>query len=226
MSEKASKMVDGVVDGSIDMVQKGHELELRRLLSQLEHAKIPDSVCEETAPRIGNLLDEESGGCDGERLAFVCDAKNWCRSGFRVVIDGGSEKNRTRVMRYLMFRAIVARWDAMAFVVSTYDWPTILPIVCDYKHPGRLPTVEGMRSAKVLGLAEVDPTVAMTPGVEAILTSVLRGRSQSGRPTVITLRKVFDPRRHAGAGEIHALAVAKHDVGEDKIVRLRLAGGI
>ena len=75
----------------------------------------------------------------------------------------------------------------------------------------------------VLGLAEIDPTAYSSPGVEAILTSILRGRAQSGRPTVMTFKSVFDPRRHTGSGEIHAVARSQHDTDDEKVVRIRLS---
>lgn len=229
LDNEASKMIDGVVDGSIDMKQRGHEIELRRILSQLDNANIPDSICEETPAKILRLMSEGWSGCREDRqyvLDFVREAKNWCRSGFRIVIDGGSERNRVRVMRYLLFRSIVARCDSMSVVVSTYDWLTVMPIVCDFKHPNRLAVVEGMRTAKILGLTEVDPTITMSPGIESVLTSILRGRTQSKKPTIVTLRNIFDSKRHSGAGEIHALAKSIHDPKEDKIVRIRLESTI
>jgi hypothetical protein len=225
-SEIASRIIDSITDESLDMAKRTRELEARRMLRQLSHAGIPESVCEENPTTIVRLLSDEWEMCDAARDAvidFVRVAKNWCTASFRIVIDGGKERDRVRIMRYCIYRAIIARSDVLGFLSSTADWPTVLPIVCDYKHPARLSIVGTMRSAKVLGLAEIDPTAYSSPGVEAILTSILRGRAQSGRPTVMTFKSVFDPRRHTGSGEIHAVARSHHDTDDEKVVRIRLS---
>lgn len=225
---KPSQIIDKFCDASVDMSERKKDIETLRLLNQLQHARIPLTVCDETHASISGLIDQNPWGmCDvfgNDVLLFIHDGK-WATDGFRVLIEGGSEKQRKRMLHYCLYRGILAKFTSFAFLVKIYDWPTILPIIGDYRNPSRLTTSEGMRGAKILALTEIDVTVPMTMGgVDLVLTSILRGRTEVLKPTIITLKRPHSEKDLVRSGEIYELINTKHDVVENKVVRIRIAG--
>lgn len=228
--ETASNVAGGLFETPINMEERVGELEARRLLAHLEHAKIPDSVCEETfASIIGILNTEPWTMCSkhGEDVMEFINEQNkrWAKDGYRIVIEGGTERQRRRVMHFCMYRAIIARFSSWVYIARTYDWPTILPVIGDWKHADKHSIIEGMQSIKVLGLTEIDLTQPRTTGdLEATLTSVLRGRMLSGRPTIITLKRPSLDCKVVTLCEIHDLVGTPHDEDEAMVIRIRVKG--
>jgi hypothetical protein len=206
-------------------------LEARRLLSHLDHAGIPDSVCEETPPKIQELLysDNKWGMCeiDPQNIIEFLHGQNkkWANEGFRIVIEGGnSEWQRRRVVHYCLYRAIIARFDELHHPVRMFDWPSILPILINYTHPDRTRFVDIMHKIDVLALTEIDLAVPRTKGdLDTILTSVLRCRMLGGKPTVITLKRPSWLCTLSVAGsEINELVNTRYNTDEDRVIRLRI----
>ena len=211
----------------INMQERAGELEARRLLSQLDYAKIDESVCDETLNGINEILDLPWEMCDdnnSEALMYLSEEKKfWANHGFRIIIEGGKERNRRRMMNYCIYMGILARFQSFTYIAKTYDWPSILPIIGDFKHASKHSITESMQTIEVLGLTEID---LMQPrengGVDGILTSVLRSRWLSKKPTIITLKRPSSACKNRGVmGEIDDLASMKHSV-EDMIIRLKL----
>ena len=226
----ASQAVNKLCDSCVDMTERTRDIESRRLLLQLEHAGIPDSVCEENSVSIANAITQEPWGmCNvvGPEVVYFIQSGKWATEGYRLLIEGGDEHQRKRVMYYCLYRGILARFASFAFLAKIYDWPTILPIIGDYKNPNRLSTVEGMRAAKILAIKEIDVSVPMTSGgADTLLTSVLRGRADEHRPTIITLTRPSVKRDNdrPRVGEIFTLVNTKHDIVKNLVVRIMVSG--
>jgi hypothetical protein len=224
----ASTSIDAVMNSTVNMDEKSIALELRRLMVQLRYTGIPDTVCDETLSRIINLVKPDpwtmcnQGG--GSVMGFIhSEHHRWAKNGYSILIEGGSERERCRVMNYCLYRAILARFSSFGFIAKIYDWPTLLPIVGDYKHPSKLTYIEGMRSAKVLAITELDTMVSMsTGGVDNILTSILRGRKFANKPTIITLKRAYEYTKKSGVGQIYELVDTKHDTEVDQVVRIKI----
>jgi hypothetical protein len=100
-----------------------------------------------------------------------------------------------------------------------------LPIIGDWKHADKHSTVSGMQSIKVLGLTEIDLKQPRTTGdLETTLTSVLRGRMLSGKPTVITLKTPSWFCDTSSGCEINDLVHTAHDEDDAMVIRMRING--
>jgi hypothetical protein len=212
----------------IDMQERAGELEARRLLSQLDYAKIDETVCDETVAAISNLLSLPWEMCDENNanvlLFLTAEKKTWANQGFRIIIEGGNQYTRRRVMNYCIYMGILARFQSFTYIAKTYDWPSILPIIGDFKHTSKHSITESMQTIEVLGITEID---LLQPrdngGVEGILTSILRSRWLSKKPTIITLKRPSKSCKGRNTGEIDDIAEMKHSV-EEMVVRLNLKG--
>jgi len=216
-TDTASMFVNDLLTMPINMEERVGELEARRLLAHLEHSRIPDSVCEDSIGSIIGILYQQQ---------FIDEQnKKWAKNGYRIIIEGGKERQRRRVMYFCMYRAIIARFSSYTYIARTYDWPTILPVIGDWKHADKHATIEGMKNIKVLGLTEIDLMQPRTTGdLDVILTSVLRGRALSGKPTIITLKKPSWACHTAASCEINDLVKSSHDEDESMIIRIRIDG--
>jgi len=226
--EIASNIVSNLMLTPINMEERVGELEARRLLAHLEHSKIPDSVCEDSVASIVGILDNEPWAkCNKtgmEVMQFINDQhKRWSKNGYRIIIEGGTERQRRRVMYFCMYRAIIARFSSWVYIARTYDWPTIIPVIGDWKHAQKHNTIEGMKNIKVLGLTEINLAQPRTNGdLEIILTSILRGRMLSGKPTIITLSRPSWLCPISTTCEINDLVNKCHDEEEEMIIRIRI----
>lgn len=230
---KSAEEIKKWLETVVETVDRTKALEARRLLSHLDHARIPDTVCEETAPKITDLMYQKAWKmCDvdpQELIEFVYGQnKKWANDGYRFVIEGGkSEWQRRRVAYYCLYRAILARFDELHHPARMFDWQSILPTLCNYSHPDRTKFVDIMHRVDILAITEIDLVVPRTKGdLDAILTSVLRARMLGGKPTIITLKRPSWTCSLAASGsEINELVGTKHNVEEDRVVRLRLDDG-
>lgn len=225
--EFASKMTSSLFNTVVNMKERVGEIEARRLLSHLDYARIDDSVCDESVSTIAELIDNNWKKCDKSNVEiamFITEENNiWAKQGFRIIIEGGTERKRRRVMNYCIYRAIMARFESYTHIAKVYDWPTILPVIGDFRHEDKHSTITGMQKIEVLGLTEIDLTQPREMGgIETLLTSVLRSRMLSNRPTIITLKKPSWICNTAASCEINDLVNTNHDEVEEMVVRIRL----
>ena len=230
--EQMAMKIAASVDPSSDR-ERIQDIEARRLLSNLDHAKIKDDVCEETLAKLEPILYPSSWlYCDKTAMLamqFVHDKyKKWAREGYRVVIEGGKERERRRVMNYCIYRAILANFDCCTFVARTYDWPQAMAVFSSFSDPRRDGIIGGMEKIPVLGLTELDLSNHPRPNsdTDVILTGMLRYRMLEDMPTVITLRNssLSDQKSTLGT-EVCNIITTRHDETEDKVLRIRIAGG-
>lgn len=218
--------IDTFDEEPFDMQERAGDLEARRLLSNLDYAKIDDSVCDETMVNICNLLSMPWAMCDKtetEILLFLMEKKSdWANDGFRIIIEGGSEKNRRRVMSFCIYMGIIARLQSFTYISKTYDWQSILPIIGDFKHASKHSILESMRTIEILGITEIDLAQPREMGgIEMTLTSVLRSRWLSKKPTIVTLKRPSNLKQNILTGEIGDL-VQMRNSEEDLIIRLNI----
>lgn len=225
-----SQVVDKLFDSSVNMQNREKVLEVRRLLIQLTQAGVPESVCVENPASISRVVRQEPWAmCDipgGDVISFIHSGK-WASEGYRVLIEGGDERTRRRVMYYCLYRGIIVRLASFSSIARVYDWPTVLPIIGDFRNPRRLLTFEGMQTTKILAITEIDIAVPMSlGGADSMLTSILRGRLQSNRPTIITLTRPYGDKNNdrPRPGEIYSLVNTKHDIKENMVVRIGIEG--
>jgi len=220
---------DNIIDEAdvpYDMQERAGDLEARRLLAHLDYAKIDDSVCDDSNAMICNLLSMPWNMCDKtetEVLTFLTEQKaQWANDGFRIVIEGGTEKNRRRVMNFCMYMGIISRLQSFTYIAKTYDWQSILPVIGDFKHDSKHSIIESMRTIEVLGITEIDLAQPREMGgIETTLTSILRSRWLAKKPTIITLKRPSYLKQNILNGEIGDLIKMKNSE-EDMVIRLQL----
>ena len=243
MSLKLNKGVANGVAGEVQRVLNNPEtsedehkariqaIEARRLLAHLDHANIRDTVCEESLESIRGLLCRKPWQyCKkpSQVAEFLHeDSKKWARQGYRIVIEGGSERVRRRVMNYCIYRAILANFDCCTFVARIYDWSQVMSSMSSYSDPRRNEVIGGMEKIKVLGLGEINLSSPprQNNDSDVVLTGVLRGRMIDEMPTIITLTNSSMSGDTASMGtEINNIVNTPHDEEIEMVLRIKVAG--
>lgn len=214
------------------------EMEVRRLLAHLDHASVNDVVCEDSASKIANeSLYEQPWKMSAKDarsiMQFVVDSRDkWANDGYFIIVEGGQrEKDRRRVMNFLIYQAILARFSSYNYIARIFDWQSILSDISQYRNPDRAVYIECMTKISVLGINEFN--LLMAPNfkhdLDVILTSIIRKRKFGKRPTIISMNKPsWDVVATGGDGygtQIVELLQTPHDEDEDKVIRIRLVGG-
>jgi hypothetical protein len=206
------------------------DLELKRLLIQLNDLRIPEVILEAGYPEIGKMLCQTKWDhCDKSAMdvaKFVCNQnKKWARQGSRIIIDGGSEKSRRKIMNYCLCKAILANFSCLVDIALKYDWPTLMPTLGNYNHPNRIELINNMQDVSVLGLTEIDFQAKSTGDLDNILTSIIRSRMLNGKPTIITLRQISEGTVMVGGSAIEDALTSNYcEDDDDIIVRMRVGG--
>jgi len=212
------------------------EMEARRLLAQLDHAQINDVVCEDSELSVLSIIyDNPWKVCskkNAEVMQFIVEQKDkWANDGYFIIIEGGQkEKERRRVLDFVLYQAILARFKSYNYIARTYDWQSILNDLSQFSNPDRPIYIESMNRIGVLGINEFNLLMAprFRHDLDIILTSIIRKRRLNGRPTIITLSKpsweVIDKCGDNYGSHIVELLQTSHSE-EDKIIRIRVSGG-
>jgi len=212
------------------------EMEARRLLAQLDHAQVNDIVCEDTAHVLTRIINDDPWKMcsknSAEIMNFIVDQKDkWANDGYFIIIEGGQkEKERRRVLDFVLYQAILAKFKSYNYIARTYDWQSILNDLSQFSNPDRPIYIESMNRISVLAINEFNLLMAprFRHDLDIILTSIIRKRRLSGRPTIITLSKpsweVVDKCGDNYGAQIVELLQTSHSE-EDKIIRIRVTGG-
>jgi len=213
------------------------EMEARRLLAQLDHASVDDLVCEDTDIKIASSMhDKPWRMCDKDStsvMKFIVEQRDkWANGGYVIIIEAGQkERERRRILNFLIYQAILSKFKNYNYIARIYDWQAILNDLSQYKNPSRPIYIESMSRISVLGINEFNLLLApkFRHDLDVILTSILRKRKISGMPTIITLSKpswdVIDKGGDNYGTQIVELLQTAHDEEIDKIIRIRVGGG-
>lgn len=227
-----TQLKDGVPVAVLPFEDIDRKKNALRLLMHLDYAGIPDVVCQDNFGQIGALLCTSKWNmCDVPQMmvSTFIEAKSsvWARSGYVVVIEGGTEQQRRRVMNYCLLIGIYANFRSRVFLAKIYDIGSILFSLSQYRDVNRMTYIKEMSTITILGVNELDMTVEpqKSSGIDIIMTSILRKRRLGGLPTVISLRVPSSELKAGGNGfgtELQTIVYTKHDEKENKVIRLKL----